>query len=99
MSRFGRVEATLNDVAPLLTYRAIENQTDDLARIGRGLGHTLLAASTLTLHGTPHGILEMPHGIMGFLDRVRSAHSKEKAATPFGVRLSEVPPVGLEPTT
>lgn len=38
----------------------------------------------------------MPHGIMGFLDRVRSAHSKEKSATPFGVRLSEVPPVGGE---
>ena len=38
----------------------------------------------------------MPHRIMVFLDRVRSAHSKKKAATPFGVRLSEVPPVGAE---
>ena len=38
----------------------------------------------------------MPHEIMGFLDRVRIAHSKEKAATPVGVKLSELPPVGGE---
>ena len=40
----------------------------------------------------------MPHEIMGFLDRVRIAHSKEKAATPVGVKLSELPPVGAEQT-